>query len=231
MTMPAPDEIAQRAAQLRGSVDAAAERAGRDPATVRILAVTKTWPIEVCRAALAAGLPMLGENRVQEAEAKVAALPDAEWHLVGSLQSNKVRRAVAVFGAIHSIDSEALLARVEHAGHDAGRRPQVMLQVNTTAEPQKGGMAAAEALEPGMLSALRDLRHARPVGLMTIARAGADPHEAFAALRRLRDELEQRAGLPLPELSMGMSGDWEAAVREGATLLRIGTALFGGRPG
>jgi pyridoxal phosphate enzyme (YggS family) len=231
MTMPSPGEIAERAALLRAGVDAAAQRAGRDPATVRILAVTKTWPVEVCRAALAAGLPMLGENRVQEAEAKIAALPDAEWHLVGGLQSNKVRRAVAGFDVIHSVDAEALLSRVERAAHDAGRRPRILLQVNTTAEPQKGGLSIAEALEPALVAALRGLRHAQPVGLMTIGRAGADPHEPFAALHRLRDELEQRAGMPLPELSMGMSGDWQAAVREGATLLRIGTALFGGRPG
>ncbi|MEO8511050.1 MAG: YggS family pyridoxal phosphate-dependent enzyme [Chloroflexota bacterium] len=228
--MPAADEIAERAVELRGRVDAVAERAGRDPATVRILAVTKTWPVEVCRAALAAGLPMLGENRVQEAEAKVAALPDAEWHLVGSLQSNKVRRAVAAFDVIHSIDSNALVERVERAAHDARRRPRILLQVNTTAEPQKGGLVAGEALAPALLAALRNLRHAQPVGLMTIGRAGGDAHEPFAALRRLRDELEQRAGVPLPELSMGMSADWQAAVREGATLLRIGTALFGGRP-
>ena len=225
-----PEAIAERALALRQRIDAAAERAGRDPATVRILAVTKTWPVEVCRAALAAGLPMLGENRVQEAEPKVAALPEAEWHLVGGLQSNKVRRAVAAFDVIHSIDSEALLSRVYRAAHDAGRSPRILLQINTTGEPQKGGLTAAEALRPALAAALHSLRHAQPVGLMTIGRAGGDPQAAFAALRRLRDELEQRGGLPLPELSMGMSGDWEAAVHEGATLLRIGTALFGRRP-
>lgn len=227
--MPTADVVAERTSALRDRVDAVAQRAGRDPATVRILAVTKTWPVAVCRAALAAGLPMLGENRVQEAEPKVAALPEAEWHLVGSLQSNKVRRAVAAFDAIHSIDTAALLARVERAAHDAGRRPRILFQVNTTGEAQKGGLAPEVALDAAFVAALQGLRHAQPVGLMTIGRAGGDPREAFATLRLLRDELEQRAAVPLPELSMGMSGDWEAAVREGATLLRIGTALFGQR--
>lgn len=229
--MPTGDEIAQRASELRARVDAAAQLAGRDPATVRIVAVTKTWPVAVCRAALTAGLPRLGENRVQEAEPKVAALPEAEWHLVGSLQSNKVRRAVAAFGVIESIDSAALLARVERAAHDAARRPRILLQVNTTAEPQKSGLTPDAVLDAAFVAALQALRHAQPVGLMTIGRAGGDPHEAFSALARLRDELEQRAGAPMPELSMGMSGDWQAAVREGATLLRIGTALFGRRSG
>lgn len=231
MTLPTPGEIAERAAVLRAMVDAAGERAGRDPASVRIQAVTKTWPVEVCRAALAAGLTMLGENRVQEAEGKIAALPEADWHLVGGLQSNKVRRAVAAFDVIHSIDSLALLGRVEAAARDARRAPRVLLQVNATNEPQKGGLAPAELLEPDLVEALRDLRHAVPIGLMTIARVGADAHEPFAMLRRLRDELEQLAGIPIPELSMGMSADWEAAVAEGATLLRIGTALFGTRSG
>lgn len=229
--VPSVDEIAARAAELRAQVDAAAARCDRDPASIRIVAVTKTWPIQVCRAALDAGLTMLGENRVQEAEPKVAGIPDAEWHLVGRLQANKARRAAAAFGTIHSVDSVRLLERLDAAAHDAGKPLRVLLQVNATDEPQKGGFAPDALAAPELGAALGAAGHATPIGLMTIARAGADAAPAFATLRRLRDELEQRSGRSLPELSMGMSGDWPVAVAEGATLLRIGTAIFGARPG
>lgn len=229
--VPSIDEIAARAADLRAQIEAAAARCDRDPASIRLVAVTKTWPTEVCRAALEAGLTMLGENRVQEAEAKVAALPDAEWHLVGRLQANKARRAVTAFDVIHSVDSVRLLERLDAAAHDAGRPLRILLQVNTTDEPQKGGFAPPDLAAPELTAALGASSRATSIGLMTIARAGADARPAFAMLRRLRDELEQRAGRPLPELSMGMSGDWRDAIAEGATLLRIGTAIFGARPG
>ena len=227
--VPSVDEIAARAQTLRARIEAAAARWDRDPASIRIVAVTKTWPVEVCRSAFAAGLAMLGENRVQEAEPKVAALPDAEWHLVGLLQANKARRAAAAFRTVHSVDSVRLLERLDAAAHDAGRPLRILLQVNTTDEPQKGGFAPDALAAPELSAALRAARHATPVGLMTIARAGADARPPFASLRRLRDELEQRTGVSLPELSMGMSDDWEDAVAEGATLLRIGTAIFGVR--
>jgi pyridoxal phosphate enzyme (YggS family) len=230
VTLPTADEIADRAASLRADVGAAAERAGRDPTAIRIVAVTKTWPVEVCVAALAAGFVALGENRVQEAEPKVAALPGAEWHLVGRLQSNKARRAANLFAAIHSVDSVALLERLDALAHDTGRSLRVLLQVNTTDEPQKGGFDPSALADPALAAAIAGARHALPVGLMTIARAAVDAREPFGMLRRLRDDLEQRAVRPLPELSMGMSDDWPAAVAEGATILRLGTALFGARP-
>lgn len=228
-SLPSVAEIAERAGALRARLDAAAERAGRDPASVRIVAVTKTWPVEVARAALDAGLVALGENRVQEALPKVVALPEAEWHLVGHLQANKARAAVGAFAWIHSIDSPVLLRRVDALAHEAGAHPRLLLQVNVTGEPQKAGLAPADLEAPELIEAMRGLRNTRVEGLMTIARAGDDPRPAFATLRRLRDELRARSGGVLEELSMGMSGDAEEAVEEGATLVRVGTALFGPR--
>jgi pyridoxal phosphate enzyme (YggS family) len=230
--------IRARAGALLSRLRAAAERAGRDPAGFRLVAVTKGFGVEVARAALAAGLTILGENRVQEAEPKVQALPEAEWHLVGHLQSNKARRALSLFTTIHSVDSLELLARLERLAHDDGWQPSVLLQVNLSDEEGKAGFARdwfeAQATPAGELaSALRATRTARVTGLMTIAAAGAgedEQHVTFRQLRGLRDRLRELSGMPLPELSMGMTADAEAAVAEGATLVRVGTALFGPRP-
>ena len=233
------DLVAARAAVLNDRLRAAAARAGRDPDGFRIVAVTKGFPIEVARAALAAGLSRLGENRVQEALPKVEAFPDAEWHLVGHLQSNKARPAVRAFAWIHSIDSLELLRRVDGIAHDENRRPDVLLQVNLSDERSKSGFDErwfVDAVGPdGPLSvAARQLTSARLRGLMTIAAAGATQGAAratFRRLRELRDRLAGSLGAELPELSMGMTSDAEAAVAEGATIVRIGTALFGPRPG
>ena len=186
--------------------------------------------MDVARAAFAAGLTLLGENRVQEAEPKLLAVPGVEWHLVGQLQRNKARRAVRAFAAIHSIDSVELLDRVAALADEERRRPRVLLQVNVSGERTKGGMAPDEVGAAELVAAVR--AHA-VVGLMTIAPLGADEAAAravFRRLRSLRDELQQASGMVLPELSMGMSADAEAAAAEGATLVRIGTALFGPRP-
>lgn len=231
--------IAARAAALTDRLRAAAERAGRDPEGFRIVAVTKGFPIAVARAALAAGLSRLGENRVQEALPKVEALPEAEWHLVGHLQSNKARPAVRAFAWIHSVDSLELLRRIDGIAHDEDRQPGVLLQVNLSNEPSKSGFAEswfADAIgADGQLTvAVRQLTSARLRGLMTIAAAGATEAEARATFRRLRllrDRLAGSLGADLPELSMGMTADALAAVAEGATIVRIGTALFGPRPG
>lgn len=220
------DEIRGRHDRLLTRLRQAAERNGHDPDRLRIVGVTKTHPIGVARAALEAGLIRLGESRVQEAEPKVAALPDAEWHFIGRLQSNKARRAVRAFAVIHSVDSVELLERVDAIAGEDGRRPQLLLQVNVSGEATKAGLA------PGMLASVQLPEHGQLVGLMTIAPMGATDDEAravFARLRGLRDELEERIGRELPELSMGMSADAEAAAAEGATLVRIGTALFGER--
>lgn len=221
------DEIRVRHDRLLRRLRASAEANGHDPARVRILAVTKGWPVETARAALDAGLTMLGESRVQEAEPKVAAVPEAEWHLVGRLQSNKARRAVRAFAAIHSVDSAALLERLSGIAHDEGRRLRLLLQVNVTGETAKAGMAPDE-----LLAMAGALGNAPVIGLMTIARMDS-PDEAratFRRLRELREQVEEASGIGLDELSMGMSADAEAAAAEGATLVRIGTALFGPRP-
>ena len=233
-----PGLIRSRHDALTARLRTAAEGAGRDPDGFRVVAVTKGFGVAVVRAALAAGLTALGENRVQEAIPKVQAFPEAEWHLVGHLQSNKVRPAIALFGTIHAADSLDLLRRIDRIAHDDGRSPRVLLQVNVGGEPSKSGFDvnwfADQAVHRDELVACRsELGTARVVGLMTIAPEGAPPttrHAVFATLRRLRDGLQETIGRGLPELSMGMTADAEAAVAEGATMVRIGTALFGPRP-
>ena len=226
--MTAIEELRERHRDLLARLRATAEENGHDPMALRIVGVTKTHPIEVARAALDAGLTRLGENRVQEAEPKVAAVPEAEWHFVGRLQSNKARRAVRAFAAIHSIDSLDLLDRVAEVAREEAAAPQLLLQVNLVGDAAKGGFVPEALLAAAPALAGRNL-----VGLMTIAPIG-DPETVarpvFGRLRELRDRLEQASGIGLPELSMGMSADAEAAAAEGATLVRIGTALFGPRP-
>jgi pyridoxal phosphate enzyme (YggS family) len=225
MIDPAP--LRSRHEQLLTQLRDVADTHGHDPARLRIVAVTKTHPIALVRAAWSAGMTTLGESRVQEAEPKIAAVPDAEWHLVGRLQANKVRRAVRGFAAIHSVDSEELLERIVRIADEEGRRPRLLLEVNVSGEGSKAGLA------PDRLRRLAVPSGADVVGLMTIAPMGIAVDEArdvFRTLRVLRDDLSQRLGRELPELSMGMSADAEAAAAEGATLVRIGTALFGPRP-
>jgi pyridoxal phosphate enzyme (YggS family) len=232
-----PDLIRDRMAALRERLRTAAVGAGRDPDGFRIVAVTKGFEMEAVQAAQAAGLSLFGENRVQEAVPKVAALPAAEWHMIGRLQSNKVRTALGLFRAIHSVESVELLQRIERIAHDDGHRPRLLLQVDTSAAGGRVGFPAgwfgeqAGMSDGDLVRVLRDLRATSVVGLMTMAPVdGTPPRQHFATLRRLRDELRATSGLPLPELSMGMTADAEDAVAEGATLLRIGTAMFGPRP-
>jgi len=217
---------------------AAAVAAGRDPDSIRIVAVTKGFGEDVIRAARAAGIGRFGENRVQEGIAKMAAATDAEWHLVGRLQANKARPAARAFAMIHSVDSLDLLDRLDRIAAEEARAPLLLLQVNVSGEATKAGFAldwfAAAVRARGPLSAtVAGVGAAKVVGLMTIGPAGGTAEEsrrAFAVLRGLRDQLQQLVGAPLPELSMGMTADAEAAVAEGATLVRIGTAIFGPRP-
>ena len=220
------DELRQRHDSLLARLRAVALANGHDADALRIVGVTKTHPVELVHAAIDAGVTRLGENRVQEAEPKVAAAPQAEWHMIGRLQSNKARRAVRTFEVIHSIDSAELLRRIDEIAGEEGRRPQALLQVNVSDEATKAGMVPAD------LSSVEAPHVARLVGLMTMAPMRSTEDEAraiFRRLRDLRDELQGRIGLALPELSMGMSADAEAAAAEGATLVRIGTALFGPR--
>jgi PLP dependent protein len=220
------DELRASHGELLSQLRRVAAAHGHDPDRLRIVGVTKTHPVLVARAAVDAGIRLLGESRVQEAEPKVAAVPEAEWHFIGRLQSNKVRRVVRAFAVVHSVDSLALLRRLDEIAAEEGRRPRVLLQVNVTGEPTKSGMA------PDELDAVTPPRTGRLVGLMTIAPMGvsvAGAQAVFGRLRELRDRLADRIGLELPELSMGMTDDAAAAAAEGATLVRIGRALFGER--
>ena len=245
------ETTAQNIAAVRERIATAARRAGRDPAAVTLIAVSKTHPPELVIVAAKAGVIDFGENRVQEAAEKiplVAATPALRWHLIGHLQRNKARKAAAIFDLIHSLDSvrlaEALDRHVEadaprHLASSSGRLP-VLLQVNIAGEAQKEGFDLAGGLRSEALphffqdvERIIGLKHLEVRGLMTIAPYVADPEQVrpvFRALRELRDELAVRfPTASWHELSMGMTGDFEVAVEEGATLVRVGTAIFGER--
>ena len=210
----------------------AALAAGRDPAGVRLVAVTKGHPLEALQAALEAGIPDLGENRVEELEEKEAALgrDGATWHMIGHLQSRKAARAAEAAHLIHSVDSLHLAEKLSRAGEGRGSEVRVLAQVNTSGEESKGGLEPAGAVEAVL--AMAALPRLRVEGLMTMAPFVDDAEVLSSAFRRLRETLEEvrrhdpRVG---PELSMGMTNDFEIAIREGSTLVRIGTALFGER--
>jgi len=210
----------------------AAERAGRDPRSVVLVGVVKTVPEELIREAVSLGLVDLGESRVQEAETHVGAVgrDAARWHMVGHLQRNKAGRAVELFDRVHGVDTVGLAEALSRRAVAAGRRLRVLVEVNVTGEATKFG-AAPDAVV-GLLERVVELPGLAIDGLMTVGAPVATAAEArpgFARLRALRDASERALGLRLPELSMGMSGDFEVAVEEGATLVRVGTALFGGR--
>ncbi len=225
------ERMIERVERVRRRIGEACARSGRDPADVTLVAVSKTRPPEAVREAAAAGLVVFGENRVREAAAKIPQCPGhLRWHLVGHLQGNKVRAAVEWFETIHSIDSLRRLRQVEAACDEAGRSLRVLLQVNVSGEASKFGMAPPEAA--GVLEAAAGLSRAEVVGLMTMPPFSEDPGRArrfFSDLRDLRDRLRADTGFDLPELSMGMSADFEVAIEEGATMVRVGTDLFGPR--
>lgn len=220
---------------VRRRLARAAGQAGRDPADVRLVAVSKTFGADHVRAAVAAGQADFGENRVQEALQKIGQTADLEirWHLVGHLQSNKARKAAPAFAAIHSIDRLDLLERLDRAAAELGVSPDVLVQVDLAGEATKSGATPDEAR--ALVAAAATCRAVRLAGLMLLPPFFDDAEEArpyFERLRRLRDEMaasDAPAGL-LRELSMGMSHDFEVAVEEGATIVRIGTAIFGARP-
>jgi pyridoxal phosphate enzyme (YggS family) len=225
--------IALARAAVLARIGAAAARVGRDPGSVRLVAVTKTVPPDRVRAAVTAGLDLLGENRVQEAVAKRPLVPGATWHLIGPLQSNKARRAVDAFDAIESIDGLGIADRVARIAAELrpGRPLPIFLQVNVDADPSKAGFTAA-TLERDLPEIL-ELPGLRVEGLMTIGRLVSDPGDArptFAALRSLGERLRGRHPGLGGGLSMGMSDDFEVAIEEGATHVRIGRAIFGPRP-
>lgn len=224
-----PDQtstVAENFAAIRSRIDAAAKAADRSPESVRLVAVSKMQPAERVAAALEAGHRLFGENRVQEAQGRWTGLkashPDIVLHLVGPLQTNKVRDAVALFDAIETVDRPKLARALAREMEQSGRRPDCLIQVNTGEEPQKAGVAPDELAD--LLTLSRD-ELALPVrGLMCIPPLDEPPALHFALLSELAD----RHGLGT--LSMGMSGDFETAIRHGATLVRVGTALFGPRP-
>jgi hypothetical protein len=227
-------EIAGNLARVRDRIARAAARAGRQPGDVRLVAVSKTFPIEALREAYAAGQRDFGENKVQEALQKMEAGADMEigWHLIGHLQSNKAKKAAARADWIHAIDSVDLLRRVDEAAESAGRVVNVLVQVDLALEPTKHG-APVETV-PGILQAAAGLRGARLCGLMLLPPLVEDPERARPWFRQLRDWRDRwvAAGTPagaLQELSMGMSHDFEVAIEEGATMVRVGSAIFGTR--
>jgi len=220
------DDVAANLAEVKARMDAAAKAAGRAPQDVSLVAVSKTHPAERVRVVLAAGQRVFGENRVQEGLAKFPALkdeyPDLRLHLIGPLQTNKVKEAIALFDAIESVDRPKLAAALAEQMAKSGRRPDCYIQVNTGAEPQKAGILPAEA--DAFIRACRE-SHGLPIkGLMCIPPVEEAASIHFALLR----EIARRNGLA--ELSMGMSGDFEEAIRFGATLVRVGSAIFGARP-
>ena len=224
------DDIRERIAAVRQRIQAAAARSGRPASAVTLVAVTKTVSVEAVREAVAAGATILGENRVQEARDKIAALPGAaRWHLIGHLQTNKAKLAVDLFDCVHSLDSIRLAQELERHAADAGRRVRCLVQVNVGGEAQKNG-ASEEEVRP-LLEEVKGLPHLSVEGLMAIPPFLSEPEDVrpfFRHLRGLRDALASE-GYSLPDLSMGMTHDFEVAVEEGATVVRIGTAIFGPR--
>ena len=225
------DTFRERAGVLQGRMAAACQRAGRDPAAVALLPVTKTLPAAAAEYAARYGLPAVGENRVQEGvDKRTQVTATLRWELIGHLQSNKAKLAAAHFDRIQSVDSEKLLLALNRAAAELGKTLPVLLQINAGQDPAKFGAepeAASRLLEVALAQP-----HLRVDGLMTIAPLSDDPavaHRTFAHLRSIRDALAGRFGRPLRELSMGMSGDLEAAIAEGSTQVRIGGALYGPR--
>lgn len=225
------EELEERYRAVRERIEAACGRAGRDPAEVRVIGVTKTKPAAVVRAAARAGMADFGENYVQEyLEKRADVSQDVRWHFIGHLQRNKVKYLVPGVSVIHGVDSERLAVEIDRQAARTGERMPVLVQVNTSGEESKFGCDPSAA--PALLERVAGLEYLDVQGFMTLAAFLDDPEALrpmFRLLRRLRDDLRDRTGLPLPHLSMGMTNDFEVAVEEGATLVRIGTALFGER--
>lgn len=229
------ENIRNNLALVIGRINAAAQRCGRSPADIRLVAVTKTHPAEAVRAASEAGAAIIGENYIQEARAKFEALIHlpVRWHFIGHMQSNKAKYAVRLFELIHTVDSLGLGAELDRQARKAGKVQEILIQVNISREATKSGISATQAV--ALIRDLAQLPNIKVKGLMTMPPYFDDPDRArpfFAALRGMRDDIRALAipNVDMQELSMGMTGDFEAAIEEGATLVRVGTAIFGGRP-
>ena len=235
MSGPSAQEIAARRDAVLSRVARAAERARRDPREVSLLAVTKTHPAEVVRQAALSGMTLFGENRVSEGVEKIQALsgefPGLEWRLIGPLQTNKAKPALQYFSVIESLDRERLATRLEGLAAELKRRVPVLLELNLGGEETKSGAPPEEA--ETLAALFLTLPHLELRGLMAVPPFTPDPEDArpyFRRLKEIRDRLADRFGRPFPELSMGMSHDFEVAVEEGTTEIRIGTVIFGERP-
>lgn len=217
---------------VRQRIEAACARVGREPGSVTLVAVTKTQPPEVVCAAAALGLSLFGENKVQEAKAKISACPGRlRWHMVGHLQTNKCRDALGLFEMVQSVDSLHLAEELNKRADQAAKTLPVLLEVNAVGEASKFGCGPDQLLAD--LSRINALPRLEIHGLMTVPPWTLDPEKVrpvFRQMRELKESCEQILGAPLPHLSMGMTGDFEVAIEEGATMVRIGTALFGSRP-
>ena len=230
--MNAGPDLRGRLDGIRAALERAANRSGRGADGVRLIAVTKTVSADQVRAALELGIADIGESRVQEAEGKVAEVgrARARWHMIGYLQRNKAARAVELFDRIHGVDRLGLAEALSKHAVSLGKVIPVLVEVNVSGESTKHGVAGAELA--ALARAVSELPGLHLDGLMTVGAAVEHPEaarEGFRTLARLRDRTQQALGLALPELSMGMSGDYEVAVEEGATMVRVGTALFGAR--
>jgi|UniRef100_A0A7C3SKS8 pyridoxal phosphate enzyme (YggS family) len=225
--------IAENLAAVKKRLEAAAHRVGREPEDVRLVAVSKSVPVELLKEAVAAGQRIFGENYLQEARPKIAALgAGLSWHFVGHLQTKKAKAVVELFDLIHSVDRLKLAQALEQAAAALNKVQDILLQVNLAGEETKSGASPGEVA--GLLEEISKLQHLRVLGLMTMPPWFPDPEQVrpyFRALRELRDRLQdlRLVDNPLSELSMGMSHDFETAVEEGATLVRVGTAIFGKR--
>ncbi|MFL5309823.1 MAG: YggS family pyridoxal phosphate-dependent enzyme [Myxococcales bacterium] len=214
--------VAENLARVQERIRAACSRAGRDPDTVQLVAVSKGQPLEAVLVAFAAGQTVFGENYAQELHEKADALPEAEWHFVGALQTNKVKIVVGHAALIHTCDRPSLARELSKRAETKNVVQRVLFEVNVGREPQKGG-ALPEEVE-ALHAAVREVERLRCEGLMCIPPPDQDPRPHFRALREMRDRLG------LPDLSMGMTADFEVAIEEGATIVRVGTAIFGERP-
>jgi PLP dependent protein len=224
-------DLAANLGEIQTRIAAAAERSGRSRDDVQLIAVSKKQEAESVRALFDAGQAIFGESRVQEARAKIPLLSGAvRWQFIGHLQKNKIRHALPLFELFHSVDSTDLARDIQRIADEEGHRPRVLLEVNVAGESSKFGFAPARLRE--QMEELLQLGRLEIAGLMTIPPLSPKPEDSrryFVQLRELRDELQRTHNVGLPELSMGMSGDYEVAVEEGATMVRVGTALFGGR--
>jgi PLP dependent protein len=224
-------DIPDNLAKVRQAITEAERAAGRPDGSVQLVAVTKTHSVDVIQKAIDAGQLIFGENRVQEARAKIPELSSrVQWHLIGHLQGNKVRVALPLFQLVHGVDSTELLTDIDRIAAELGLFPQVLLQVNVAGEASKFGFSPAQLLE--QIETIAACKRASIEGLMTIpplAPSAEHSRRYFVALRELRDRLARESGFGLPQLSMGMSGDYQVAIAEGATIVRVGTAIFGER--